>query len=811
MPLTKASKHKTLPPEDLKCSCDPDFFDFDDTDGIDPIEGIVGQERALKALKIGVDIRSRGYNIFITGLSGTGKQTTVKQMLESISPECPQLYDYAYVNNFDLPDNPTLLTFNAGRGAEFKKDIESAIKFLRESIPIILENEPFATQKKKLISKIADKQHALFQAFEKKIKKDHFALGQVKVGEALRPELLYMVGDKAVFIQNLDELVEEKKISEKEVGEINEKYESYQDELQTIFKKNLESTQDLQERVEKLEKSSVKNIVDITFSDVKEKYDDEKINKYLIKMSENILTDLALFKNPAQQNEEDESKEFLDYQVNLLLNNENTKDCPVIIETSPNFSNLFGVIEKYSDGNGGWYADFTRIKCGSLLRANGGYLVMNAMDAFSEYGVWKHLKRVLLYGKLEIQDIQSLYNYHPSILKPEPIHITTKIILIGNNNIYSLLANNEDDFNKIFKIKADFDYEMDRTEKAMEQYAKVVKSLIEKEKLLPLDKSGIIKVLEYGARYAGNKNKLTTRFAYIADLVREASFWAADVGDKIIGSYHVKQAYESAQERHGLTESKLSEMMKENVILIDTDGERIGQINGLAVYGNGNFSFGKPTRITATVALGNGRIINVERESGLSGNTHNKGMLILTGYFREKFGTKIPLSFTASLVFEQGYSHVDGDSASITEVCALLSTLAQVPIKQCFAITGSVNQKGDVQPIGGVNEKVEGFFDLCKARGLTGEHGVIIPYQNINDLMLNDEIVEAVEKKQFHIYPVERVEEAIEILTGFKAGKLLKNGKYAANTIFGSIEKNLIDMRKRIKPSMTKRKTTGKK
>ncbi len=675
-----------------------------------------------------------------------------------------------------------------------------------------MENEPFASQKKKLISNIADKQHALFQSFEKKIKKDHFALGQVKVGEALRPELLYVVGDKAVFIQNLDELVEEEKLSEKEVKKINEKYESYQDELQTIFKKNLKSTQDLQDRVAKLEKSSVKNIIDITFSDIIEKYGDEKINQYLEKMMENILSDLELFKKPVENNKtKDETNEFLDYEVNLLLNNEHTKKCPVVIETSPNFSNLFGVIEKYSDGNGGWYADFTRIKCGSLLRANGGYLVMNAMDAFSEYGVWKHLKRVLLYGKLEIQDIQSLYNYHPSILKPEPIHISTKIILIGNNHIYSLLANNEDDFNKIFKIKADFDYEMNRTEKAMQQYAKVVKSLVEKENLLPLDKSGVIKVLEYGARYAGNKNKLTTRFAYIADLVREANFWAADVGDKIIGSYHIKEAYEAAQERHGLMESKLSEMMKDDVILIDTEGERIGQINGLAVYGNGNFSFGKPTRITASVALGNGSIINVERESGLSGNTHNKGMLILTGFFRETFGAKVPLSFTASIVFEQGYSYVDGDSASVTEICALLSTLSRAPIKQSFAITGSVNQKGDVQPIGGVNEKIEGFFDLCEERGLTGVQGVIIPRQNVNDLMLKDEVIEAVDKKKFHIYPVERVEEAIEILTGYKAGKLLKNGKYQANTIFGLIEKNLLDMRKRIKPGMTKRKTNEKK
>ena len=433
------------------------------------------------------------------------------------------------------------------------------------------------------------------------------------------------------------------------------------------------------------------------------------------------------------------------------------------------------------------------------------------MDAYSEPGVWKTLKRVLLYSKLEIQDMANLYQYSPTSLKPEPIPVETKIILIGNNEIYSLLTAYENDFNKIFKVKAEFDHVMDRSEKALQEYARIIKKLINNEGLLEFDKSAIAKVIEYGARYAGEKDKLTTRFAYIADLVRESCFWAKDVGADIVSDYHVHQAYVTSRERHGLYESKLTDMIKEGTILVDTSGERVGQINGLAVYGGGSdYSFGKPSRITASVALGNGNIINVEREAGLSGNTHNKGVLIITGYFREKFGKKIPLSFTASLVFEQGYGMIDGDSASVTEICALLSSITELPIKQSLAITGSVNQKGDIQPIGGVNEKIEGFFDVCKSKGFNKQQGVIIPVQNVKDLMLKDEIVEAVRKNEFNIYPVSTVDEAVQILTGVKAGKLLKTGCYEQDTVFWVVEKKLRDMRKKIKPNPPAKTEPGK-
>jgi len=805
MSLLRASNHKGLKPDDLKLTYDTEDLKFESTAAVKPIESIIGQERAIKALRLGVELRSQGYNIFITGLSGTGKSTTVKRVLETINPACPIIYDYAYVNNFKDEDRPILLRFRAGKACVFKKDLSVCISFLKEQIPQILETKPFITHKKKLITGIGNAQQKMMNEFEKKLNKDNLTLGQIKVDEMARPEIMAVVDNQPYLIQQLDELIQEKKITKTKAKTFIKKYTEYQQDLRSIYKSGLQLSQKFKEELEALEKKAVGQVVSVIFEDLKKKYKDKKIRKFLNDISEDILLSLEIFKGQKPGSEQLESgiivDYFKEYEINIILDNSNLKKCPVIIETSPTYSNLFGSIEKFSDGSGGWFADFTRIKVGSLLRANGGYLILNAMDTFSEPGVWKALKRVLYHGLLEIQDQSSAMQLIPSILKPEPIHVDTKIILIGNNYSYSMMSAYEDDFNKIFKVKAEFDYEMNVSETALEKYVQVIKRIIQKEKLRDFDSGAVAKIIEYSSRYAGSKKKLTTRFAYISDLVREANFWAGDVKSKTVSAYHVDQAYNSAKERHGLYESKMSEMISDGTILIDTEGSRIGQINGLAVYGNDSHSYGKPTRITAAVSLGNGSIVNVEREAGLSGSSHNKGVLIISGYFKEKFGRNIPLSFTASLVFEQGYGKIDGDSASITEICALLSTLSKIPLKQSLAITGSVNQKGDIQPIGGVNEKIEGFFDVCNSSGLTGKQGVIIPLQNVEDLMLKDDVIEAVKKKKFHIYPVATVEEAIGLLTGVRAGKMLESGHYQVNTIFGCVEKCLREMRRKVKPA----------
>ncbi|MFA7288109.1 MAG: ATP-binding protein [Melioribacteraceae bacterium] len=803
MPLKKASKLTELKPEELSWVCDPEIFKFETTSHLKPIEGIVGQERALKALKLGVELKSPGYNIFVTGLSGTGKFTSIKSVLESISPDCSQLKDYAYVNNFKDRDRPTLLEFPAGKAVEFKEALYKAIKFLQEKIPSFLSNDPFVSQKKKLLEEFGSSQSAIMNEFEEKLKKDNFTLGQVKVGELTRPEILAVIENEPVFMQQLGEFVKGEKITKEQADQFIKKYSSYQEELAKVFKQSLKLSQSFQEKILELEKSFVGNVIHITMDEIKKQYQSEKIINYLEEVEDDILSNLEIFKGQKPATEETQDGLVVDYlkeyEINIILDNTGVKSCPVVLETSPTYNNIFGTIEKFSDGRGGWYADFTKVKAGALLRANGGFLILNALDSFSENGVWKALKRVLLYGKLEIQDLASMYQFSPSVLKPEPIDIECKIILVGNNYIYSVLSNYGDDFNKIFKVKADFDYEIERNEQSIFEYARLIKKLIEQEKLLEFDKTAVARITEYGAKYSGRQNKLTTRFAYIADLVRESNFWAKDNGDKTVSNYHVDQAFLAKRERHGLYESKVQEMLDNKTLLIETTGKKIGMINGLAVYGGDAYSFGKPTRITASVSLGNGTFINVERESGLSGSSHNKGVLIISGYFKEKFGRKLNLAFNANIVFEQGYGMIDGDSASITEICVISSALSRLPIKQSIAITGSVNQKGEIQPIGGVNEKVEGYFDVCSKRGLDGSHGVIIPIQNVKDLMLKQEVIDAVKENKFHIFPVAKVEEAIEILFSVEAGTANAHGDYPVGTVFGEVEKELKEMRKTAK------------
>ncbi|MFH0735107.1 MAG: ATP-binding protein [bacterium] len=808
MGLKIAKKYNCLKAEDLKWISNPKQFNFDSTAKIEPNEGIIGQEKAIKALQVGIEIKSPGYNIFVTGLSGTGKLSTIEKVLETITPLKTELDDYVYVNNFTDEDRPVLLVLPAGVGNKFKKDLAASIKFLQENIPIVLESEQYILRKKSIVEKYGESQQKLYLQFETKLQKDGFTLGQSKSSEIPQPEILIIRKSKAYFIQQMDELLTEKIIDKKEVTTITKKYASYQQELQLVLKKGIKLSQEYQTKVSDLEKEHAGSVINAAIDEIKLNYDYAKIKEYIDLVKEDILQNLDVFSGHKESRESTEEGIVIDYlksyEVNVILDSSDVKGVPVIVETYPTYNNLFGTIDKMSDGRGGWYTDFTKIKAGSLLKANNGYLILRAADSFNEPSVWKTLKRVLLYGTLEMQDSGNYYQVAPSVLKPEAIKINTKIIFLGNNEIYSILSNYEEDFNKIFKIKAEFDYEMNRTEKAITEYASVIKKIIKNNNLNEFNNTAITKLLEYSARYAGSKNKLTTRFAYISDLMLEAAFWAKNEGEIIINDTHVKRAYENGNERHGMYNTKITEMMKDGMILIDVKGERIGQINGLAVYGDERSSFGKPTRITASISLGTGNILNVERESGLSGSTHNKGVLIITGFIRELFGKNIPLSFNASLVFEQGYGMIDGDSASITEIAALLSCLAEIPINQQFAITGSINQKGDIQPIGGVNEKIEGFFDICKMQGFTGKQGVIIPFQNIQDLMLKDEVIEEVKKKKFSIYAVKQADEALELLMGVKAGTLQKNNKFEKDTIYGKAEANLILMQKKLKPSTKK-------
>ena len=800
MAYPKAQKHKELTPEDLRWKCDPEILEFDSTEDLKPIEGILGQERALKAIRLGVEMRAPGYNIFIAGMSGSGKATTVKKMLETIGADCPPLFDYAYVNNFKDNDRPTLLTFPKGKAKVFRKNLTHAIEILKLKIPQALESEDYLERKKKIVSDYTQREQDLMQEFDAKMRKVGFSLGQVRMGDIARPDILPMVKDKPVPVFQLNEQIEQGNLTQEEAQELVKKYNDHQQELQLLFKKGLKTSEEFQDKLQSLERGSIVNVVKGIIDNLQEKFNEPKVFEYLEQVEKNILENIQAFKGAKPLGETTEEGFIIDYfkeyNVNIILDNSDTSECPIIIETSPTYSNLFGAMERISDGRGSFFSDFTNIKAGSLLRANGGYIVLNVMHLFEEPGVWKTLKRVLTYNKLEFQDSPTIFQLSTSTLKPEPIDIDVKVILIGSQHIYSLLSEYEYDFKKMFKIKADFDYEIKRSDKVLTEYARVIKKLIKEEKLKEFDKSAIAYLMEIAAMFAGQKNKLTTRFSKIADIAREANFWAIDDGFDVVTAEHIKKAYKNAVNRHGMLESKISDMYEDGTFLMDTTGERIGQINGLAVYEADFYSFGRPTRITATVSLGSGNIINVEREAGMSGRHYNKGVLIISGYFKETFGQDIPLAFNVNLVFEQSYGTVDGDSASCAEIYALLSTLSGLQIRQGIAVTGSLNQKGDVQPIGGVNEKIKGFFEVCNQDGLTRKQGVIIPVQNVKELMLSEDVIEAVKNKQFHIYPISRIEEGIEILTGVKAGKKTPKG-YEKDSVFYLVEQKLKEMYKK--------------
>ena len=811
---SKAKKHKELKPQDLRWKCDPDVFQFTSTSDIEPIEGILGQERALKALKLGVELRAPGYNIYIAGLSGSGKATSVKQILEKISSECPDLYDYAYVNNFQYDDRPILLTFPKGKAKYFKRALSSTINILKQKIPQTLESENYIQKKKNIMTEYSKMEEELMSGFDSELRKKGFALGQIKIGEIARPDILPLINDEQVPIFQLEQKVKDGVITQDQAKEIVKKYNENQEELQLLFKKGLKISQEFQKKLGDLEKEAVKDVVKAVMENLKENYSQPKVNYYLSQVENNILENIQIFKGTKPQGESTNEglliDYFRDYDVNIILDNTSVNECPIIIETSPTYTNLFGAIERVSDGRGGYYSDFTNIKAGSILRANGGYLVLNVMHIFEESGVWKTLKRILTYNKLEMLDAPHVFHFTTSTIKPEPIDLNLKVILIGSQFVYSYLSEYEYDFKKMFKVKADFDYEIKRSGRILVEYARVIKKLIKDENLKEFDKYAIAHLLEIAAIFVGQKNKLTTRFSKIADLAREASFWATDDGAEIVTASHVERAYQTIRERHGMLETKITEMYEDKSFLMDVTGERCGQINGLAIYSADFYSFGRPTRITATVSLGSGNIINVEREAGMSGRHYNKGVLIISGYFKETFGQEFPLAFNANLVFEQSYGTVDGDSASCAEIFALLSTLSGLPIRQSIAVTGSLNQKGDVQPIGGVNEKIEGFFDICKSAGLNKIQGVIIPIQNVKDLMLREDVIEAVKKKEFHIYPIERVEEGIEILTGVAAGTKSEKG-YTKDSIFDLVENKIKDMYAKGRAMKKKRTTSGKK
>jgi len=686
------------------------------------------------------------------------------------------------------------------------------VDFLRRRIPQVFEGEPFQRQKGRIVERFSVREKELMDDFTRRIAREQFALGHMQVGAVALPEIFPVLEGQMVPIEDIAKMVHEGKLESGPAEEIEKKYEQFRSEFTVVYRKTLTLSRELASELSYLEQEAASVLVDGVIEELKEKYPGTGVSEYLEEVRHHLLDNLGPFKE--REGEEEQTPEspevmqkmpgperdpFRVYGVNVILAHNNEEDSPVIFETTPTYANLFGTIQRAYDNRGGWSSDFMDLRGGSLLRADGGFLVLYSIEALSEPGVWRALKRTLNHNRLEIQPLEMLFPFANTALKPEPVDINVKVILIGDRDLYELLYEYEEDFRKIFKVRVEFDEEMPLSDVVIEEYAGRLRALSEKENLFPFDRGGFAAILEYGVRKAGRRNKVTARFVDIADLAREAHYAAAADGENVVRAAHVRAAIASKMERHNLIETRIREMIEEGTLLVDVTGSCVGQVNGLSVLEIGGYSFGKPVRITASAALGKAGLINIEREANLSGRFHDKGVHIIAGYLRSCFAKDKPLSLAASICFEQSYSGVDGDSASSTEIYALLSALSEFPLRQDIAVTGSMNQRGDIQAIGGVNEKIEGFFDTCRIQGLSGTQGVMIPQANVEDLMLREDVLDAVANGKFHIWPIGRVEQGVELLTGRPAGIRNGDGSFEKGTVFARVDERLREMAKTMK------------
>ena len=788
MPQKKSENR--VPLENLRWHLDTTNLAFNNTEDLKPLKEIIGQKRGTEAFSFGMGIDKKGYNVVVTGASGTGRLSTVRKMLEKISQKDGKIPDdLCYVYNFKKPDEPVLLIFQAGKGKDFKKDIHDLLETLKKEVPQLFESQDYLNRKKEIMVEYEARGKIFFKDLDKKVREQGFALVDMQLGQVKRPEVIPLVDGNPTHIDQVEAMVEKGRFPKDEFDEMKEKHSQLREEIDQIFLELKDLQKEIQERSDEMDRLMFMKMAEALIKPIKQKFKAQKTEKYIDAMIEDLCDKLHIFSTQAQPPIQGiipvlpQGDNFQSYQVNLLVDNGELNGSPVVIEPYPNYRNLFGSIERVVDRSGVWKTDFSKIQTGSFVKAKGGYLVLNLLDVLLEAGVWQALKRALKTTKMEIQTYDPFYLFTTSGLKPEPLEVDVKVIIITDQYLYHMLMAYDEDVKKIFKVRADFDTSMDKNDKSIHQFAEFIKMKKDEDALRPFDKTAIAALVEEAVRMTGRQEKISTSFPAITDLIREADFWAARDNAAEVDEKHVDKAVEARIYRSNRIEEQIQEMIDRGTLMIDMEDEVVGQVNGLAVYGLGDHMFGKPSRITATTSMGRAGIINIEREADLSGNTHNKGVLILGGYLRKKFAQDKPLTISASIAFEQSYGGIDGDSASSTEIYALLSSLSDVPLKQSIAVTGSVNQNGEVQAIGGVNEKIEGFFDCCKAKGLTGKQGVMIPESNIKDLMLRKDVVETVKNKKFHVYAVKTIDQGIEILTGKKAGVKKTDGTYPKNSI----------------------------
>ncbi len=777
-----------LSPSSLRHLCDPAVFQFTDTSQIEPLDEVIGQQRAVQAIRFGLDMTSPGYNIFVTGQEGTGKTTIVKDIVFKHALELDTPPDWCMVNNFRDAYRPRAISLPAGSSTRFAKTMSRFVDDLKIRLPREFESKSFQDQLSEIKNRHNDQKQHLFDRLNQSALQRQIQINRTPAGFQTVP----IVEGKALAPEAYQKLPPER---QKEIdANAQQVRQQIEETLRQASKINAALQKEIEQLMEKVALFIVKDRLDIIRENYRECPD---VMGYLDDVQADIIEKVGNFLKPAEVPPsavspplQDDQSAFQAYQVNVLVDRNSLGGAPVIFEPNPSYFNVFGQIEKRAF-MGILMTDFTMVQAGSLLRANGGFLIMEIESVMRHPEVWEALKRALQNKQLFIEDAAAGSGLAAASLRPEPIPLEVKVILLGNYGTFQLLQNYDWKFNKIFKVRADFDHETHRSEETIQLFARFIARVCREEKLLPFTPHGVAAIVEFAEKFIANKNKLSLRFGPIVGIIKEADYWARKENAERVLDSHVFKAFNEYRFRYNLYEEKIQESYADNTIMIDVEGRISGQVNALSVYQMGDFHFGRPSRITAETYMGKEGIINIEREAKLSGKTHDKGVLILSGYLGRTFAQKHPLNLSTSITFEQSYGGVDGDSASSTELYAILSSLAEIPIRQGIAVTGSVNQKGRVQAIGGVIPKIEGFFDVCKAKGLTGEQGVLIPRANVKNLMLKKEVIDAVAKGLFHIYQVSSVEEGIEVLTGFPAGVADRDGVYPEGTVYHAVQKKL--------------------
>lgn len=776
--------------EDLAWRCPDDWLEWDDLEAVERATTIVGQDRAVEAIAFGLEMEGIGYNVFVTGLSGTGRLTTIKRFVDQMVVDSDRPDDVCFVANFRVTEEPVALFLKAGAGRRFREGMDGLVEQLEQHIPTMLGDADFRQRVERAVADLRQRERELVSTFESEVRAAGFQMVQIQVGPVSRPEILPVIGDVPVPVDELRGLVDQGKIEASKADELEKLHDEFSGRLLEVFQTVSKLRAEAQGRVEKVQLDLLGPAIDELVAGVEGDVADERAASYFKSLRQDIRDHLELL---TPSNDADGEDRFQRWRVNLAVDNADSVGRPVVLETEPSYSNLFGTIERSLTPTGEPVTSFLKIRAGSLLRANGGFLVLNAEDLLTDSRVWSGLKRALKYRRVQIQSLESVV-LGAAALKPQPVALDVKVVVIGDRGIFDALYRYDPDFSKIFKVLADFDSVMPATKATARDVLSVLRKVVDEEHLLTLDRSAMAAMLEHAIRLGRWRRRFSSRFSDLSDLARESSHVARRRGAKSVTRGDVEAAHEAHHRRHSLSEDRTHDLLTEGVIRIDTDGTAVGCVNGLAVYDLGHYRYGKPSRISAQVGVGKDGIINVERQAGLSGPTHDKGVQILTGFLRGVFARRFPLSMSCSITFEQSYGGIDGDSASSAEIYAILSSLSEIPLRQDVAVTGSVDQHGRVQAIGGVNEKIEGFFRVCSRRGLTGHQGVMIPASNVDDLHLANEVVDAAASGQFHVWSVASIDEGIELLTGLPAGRWTDDGWEPADGVFGRCFQRLDDM-----------------